>query len=97
MFNHVTDILQFAPHEYYDLSQTFQSFKEASLKQWDVIFCFFVFSSHAKKNLLLSVPKQTFLNGRVIKAEPSVQIFFESCVSPSDIPCRHVSLHSFFE
>lgn len=81
MFNHATDILQFAPHECYDLSQTFQSFKEASLKQWDVIFCFFVFSSHAKKNsgkkrkhLLLSVPKQIFLNGRVIKAEPSVQM-----------------------
>lgn len=79
MFNHVTDIWQFAPHEYYDLSQTFQSFKEASLKQWDVIFLFFCFFQSCKKkfrkkrkHLLLSVPKQIFLNGRVIKAEPSV-------------------------
>lgn len=80
MFNHLTDILQFAPHEYFDLSQTLQSFKEASLKQWDVFFCFFCFSSNAKKNSgkkkhpLLSVPKQIFLKGRVIKAEPSVQM-----------------------
>lgn len=55
--------------------------KVSKKQAWNNGMWFFVFSSHAKKisgkkrkHLLLSVPKQIFLNGRVIKAEPSVQM-----------------------
>lgn len=97
IFNHLTDILQFASLTCFNLSRTFQSFREKSSKQGDAFFLF-CFSQKKKKVIHSRVSRnKSFSSVEGLKLNPLNPPFFEWSVSPSGIPCHRVCLCSFFE